>query len=66
MSASNIFNVFVDHLDVPGTLNAYRDDKGNILVYETRDAAEAAAAELAMANKNSNISFIVAEFEPTD
>jgi len=26
MSASNIFNVFVRHLDVPGTSNAYRSD----------------------------------------
>jgi len=47
MSVSNIFNVFVRHLDVPGTSNAYRDDNGNIVVYETRAEAEAAAAELA-------------------
>ena len=51
---------------MPGTFNAYRGNNGNILVYETRAEAEAAAAELAAANKNSNISFTVAEFEPTD
>jgi hypothetical protein len=61
---SNIFNVFVRHLDVPGTCNAYRGNNGSIVVYETRAEAEAAAAKLAAANKNSNISFTV--FEPTD
>jgi hypothetical protein len=66
MSVSNIFNVFVRHLDVPGTCKAYRGDNGNIVVYETRAEAEAAAAELAAANKNPNISFTVTEFEPTD
>jgi predicted secreted protein len=64
MSVSNIFNVFVRHLD--GTTNAYRGDNGNIVVYETRAEAEVAAAELAAANKNPNISFTVIEFEPTD
>jgi len=62
---SNIFNVFVRHLDVPGT-NAYRGNNGNIVVYETRAEAEAVAAKLAAANKNLNISFTVTEFEPTD
>jgi CobQ-like glutamine amidotransferase family enzyme len=66
MSVSNIFNVFVRHLDVPGTSNAYRGDNGNIVVYETRAEAEAAAVEFAAANQNPNISFIVTEFEPTD
>jgi hypothetical protein len=66
MSVSNIFNVFVRHLDVPGTSNAYRGDNGSIVVYETRAEAEAAAAELAAVNKNPNISFTVTEFEPTD
>ena len=33
---SNIFNVFVPHLDVPVTCNAYRGNNGNIVVYETR------------------------------
>jgi len=42
MSVSNIFNVFVRHLDVPGTSKAYRGDNGNIVVYETRAEAEAA------------------------
>jgi hypothetical protein len=65
MSVSNIFNVFVRHLDVPGTSNAYRGDNGNIVVY-TRAEAEAAAAELAAVNKNPNISFTVTEFEFTD
>ena len=63
---SNIFNVFVRHLDVPGTSNAYRGNNGNIVVYETRAEAEAAAAKLADANKNPNISFTITEFEPTD
>ena len=63
---SNIFNVFVRHLDVPCTCKAYRGDNGNIVVYETRAEAEAAAVELAAANKNPNISFTVTEFEPTD
>ena len=63
---SNIFNVFVRHLDVPGTCNGYRGNNGNIVVYETRAEAEAAAAKLAAANKNQNISFTVTEFEPTD
>ena len=63
---SNIFNVFVRHLDVPGTSNAYRGNNGNIVVYETRAEAEAAAAKLAAANKSPNISFTVTEFEPTD
>jgi hypothetical protein len=64
---SNIFNVFVRHLDVPGTCKAYRgNNNGNIVVYETRAEAEAAAAKLAAANKNPNISFTVTEFEPTD
>ena len=62
---SNIFNVFVRHLDVPGS-NAYRGNDGNIVVYETRAEAEAAAAKLAAANKNPNISFTVTESEPTD
>ena len=62
---SNIFNVFVRHLDVPGT-NAYRGNNGNIVVYETRAEVEAVAAKLAAANKNPNISFTVTEFEPTD
>jgi hypothetical protein len=62
---SNIFNVFVRHLDVPGT-NAYRGNNGNIVVYETRAEVEAVAAKLAAANKNLNISFTVTEFEPTD
>ena len=66
MSVSNIFNVFVRHLDVLGTSNAYRGDNGNIVVYETRAEAETVAAELAAANKNPNISFTVTEFEPTD
>jgi hypothetical protein len=63
---SNIFNVFVPHLDVPVTCNAYRCNNGNIVVYETRAEAEAAAAKLADANKNPNISFTITEFEPTD
>ena len=46
--------------------NAYRNDNGNIVVYQTRAEAEAAAAEFAAANKNPNISFTVIEFEPTD
>ena len=62
---SNIFNVFVRHLDVPGT-NAYRGNNGNIVVYETRAEVEAVAAKLAAANKDLNISFTVTEFEPTD
>jgi len=66
MSVSNIFNVFVRHLDVPATCKAYRGDNGNIVVYDTRAEAEATAAELAAANKNPNISFTVTEFEPTD
>jgi hypothetical protein len=32
MSVSNIFNVFVRHLDVPRTTNAYRGNNGNIVV----------------------------------
>ena len=63
---SNIFNVFVRHLDVPGTSNAYRGENGSIVVYETRAEAEAAAAELMAANRNPNISFTITEFEPTD
>ena len=63
---SNIFNVFVRHVDVPGTSNAYRGNNGNIVVYESRAEAEAVAAKLAAANKNPNISFTVTEFEPTD
>ena len=63
---SNIFNVFVRHLDVPVTSNAYRGNNGNIVVYETCAEAEAAAAKLADANKNPNISFTITEFEPTD
>ena len=63
---SNIFNVFVRHLDVPVTSNAYRGNNGNIVVYETCAEAEAAAAKLAAANKNPNISFTITEFEPTD
>ena len=63
---SNIFNVFVRHLDVPVTCNAYRGNNGNIVVYETRAEAEAGAAKLAAANKNPNISFTITEFEPTD
>ena len=62
---SNIYNVFVRHLDVPGT-NAYRGNNGNIVVYETRAEVEAVAAKLAAANKDLNISFTVTEFEPTD
>jgi hypothetical protein len=62
----NIFIVFVDHLGVPSTFTAYRGDNGNIVVYETRAEAEAAAAELTAANKNPNISFTITEFEPTD
>ena len=62
---SNIFNVFVRHLDVPGT-NAYRGNNGNTVVYETRAEVEAVAAKLAAANKDLNISFTVTEFEPTD
>jgi len=42
-----------------------RGNNGNV-VYETRAEAEAAAAKLAAANKNPNISFTVTEFEPTD
>jgi hypothetical protein len=63
---SNIFSVFVRHLDVPGACNAYRGNNGNIVVYESRAEAEAAAAKLAVANKDPNISFTVTEFEPTD
>ena len=63
---SNIFNVFVRHLDVPVTSNAYRGNNGDIVVYETRAEVEAVAAKLAAANKNPNISFTVTEFEPTD
>ena len=37
---SNIFNVFVRHLDVPVTSNAYRGNNGNIVVYETCAEAE--------------------------
>ena len=48
---SNIFNVFVRHLDVPVTCNAYRGNNGNIVVYESRAEAEAAAAKLAAANR---------------
>jgi hypothetical protein len=66
MGVSNIFNVFVRHLDGPGTCKAYRGNNGNIIVYESRAEAEAAAAVLAAANKNPNISFAVTEFEPTD
>ena len=66
MSVSNIFNVFVRHLDVPGRCNAYRGNNGSIVVYETRAEAEATAAKLAAANKNPKISFTVTEFEPTD
>jgi hypothetical protein len=66
MSVSNIFNVFIRHLDVPRTCNGYRGHNGNIVVYETRAEAEAASAELAAANKNPNISFTVTEFEATD
>ena len=51
---------------MPGTCKAYRGDNGNIVVYETRAEAEAAAAKLATANKNPSISFTVTEFEPTD
>jgi hypothetical protein len=39
-----MFNVFVRRLDVPGTSKAYRGDNGNIVVYEARAEAEAAAA----------------------
>ena len=53
-------------MDVPVTCNAYRGNNGNIVVYETRAEAEAAAAKLADANKNPNISFTITEFEPTD
>ena len=53
-------------MDVPVTSNAYRGNNGNIVVYETCAEAEAAAAKLAAANKNPNISFTVTEFEPTD
>ena len=66
MSVGSIFNAFVRHLDVPGTSKTYRGDNGNIVVYETRAEAEAAAAKLTAANRNPNISFIVTEFEPTD
>jgi hypothetical protein len=60
---SNIFNVFVRHLDMPGTCNAYRGNNGT----STRLAeAEATAAKLAAANKNPKVSFTVTEFEPTD
>ena len=63
---SNIFNVFVRHSDVPAASRAYRGDNGNIVVYETRAEAVAAAARLTATNKNPNISFTVTEFEPTD
>jgi hypothetical protein len=66
MSVSNIFNIFIRHLDVPGKSRGYRGDNGNIVVYETRAEAEAVAAELTAANKNPNIFFTVAEFEATD
>jgi hypothetical protein len=66
MSVGNIFNVFARTLHVPVTYKAYRGDNGNIVVYETRAEAEAAAAQLTAANRNPNISFTVTEFEPTD
>src|SRR4029077_16729305 len=43
MSVSNIFNIFIRHLDVPGKSRGYRGDNGNIVVYETRAEAEAVA-----------------------
>jgi hypothetical protein len=42
----------------------YRGNNGNIVVYETRAEAEAAAAKLAAANKNPNISFTLPSLSP--
>jgi len=63
---TNIFVIFIDRLDTPGTSTACRGDDGSVVVYNTRGEAEAAAADRTVANKNPNISFAVRAFEPTD
>ena len=63
---TNIFVIFINRLDTPGTPTACRGDNGSVVVYNTRAQAEAAAAELIAANKNPNIHFAVTAFEPTD
>jgi hypothetical protein len=60
---SDMFIVFINRLDMPRRLTAYRGDHGSVVVYDNRAEAEAVAAELTAANKNPNISFTVTELE---
>jgi len=42
----------------------YRGDGGNVVLYNDRAEAEAAAAELTATSNNPNFSFTVTEFQP--
>ena len=61
---NNFFIVFVQHLDEPGPPMVYRGDGGNVVIYDTRPEAEAAAARSTTTNTSPNISFTVTEFQP--
>jgi hypothetical protein len=60
---NNFFIVFVHHRDRSGAPRMYRGTDRNVVVYNTRLEAEAAAAEVTAANKNPNLSFTVTEFQ---
>ncbi len=62
-AVNNFFIVFVHHLNRSGTPRVYRGTDRNVVVYNTRLEAEAAAAEVTAANKSSNLSFTVTEFQ---
>jgi hypothetical protein len=61
---NGFFIVFVHDSDERGPPMACRGDGGNVVVYDTRPEAEAAAAQSTATNKSSNISFTVTEFQP--
>jgi hypothetical protein len=60
---NNFFIVFVHHRDRSGAPRMYRGTDRNVVVYNTRLEAEAAAAEVTAANKNPNLSVTVTEFQ---
>ena len=61
---NNFFILCVHHLDAPGPPMVYRGDGGNVVLYNDRAEAEAAAAELTATSNNPNFSFTVTEFQP--
>jgi hypothetical protein len=62
-AVNSFFIVFVHHLNKSGAPRVHRSTDRNVVVYNTRPEAEAAAAEVTAANKNPNLSFTVTEFQ---